>query len=411
MLNAYHGFHNERVSREEKPMLTGFRFHKEIDLLPWLKFNISKSGVSATIGPKDAHFTVGPKGTYVYFDLPGSGTYYRRKWSAVKSAINGSDGENAQAKADAEAEHGPLINMGVVDRIVASVGVPRFVDTVNALHEGNWDKAYRASQEATASADGAFLAGCLALQHHDFAKAIDYFSMALKQQADFGEMFTQFEVHADILLPLSEEVSVAIQPNRHDCLLALAEAYSRLQNNQKAIELLYQIQQEYGADDLVVRLLLCELYDKEHGDNPRIQHEIVALAGEVKNESPLHAALMYYRAKALRRLGVLEGARDTLTQALRKKKDYPMHLLVALQYERALLYEKTGKEQQAHKEFEKIYAQAPNYEDVAQRLGLSAVFNEPPPPGPVGQHLIEQSLTNEQDHAAINMDVHSNSEK
>jgi tetratricopeptide (TPR) repeat protein len=392
-------------------MLTGFRFQKQIDLLPWLKFNISKSGVSATMGPKNAHITVGPKGTYVYFDLPGGGTYYRRKLSALKEEIKGNDEESSQAKHDAEAEQGPIIDINLVDRVLAPGEVSKFIDTVNALHEGNWDKAYADARQASAIPDGAFLAGCLALQHHDFKKAISYFSSVLRQQEFLGEMFTRFGVQANVLLPLSEDISVAIQPNRHDCLLALAEAHSRLQHNTTAIELLYQIQKEYGSDDLVVRLLLCELYDKEHGDNPRIQHEIVALAGEVKNESPLHAALMYYRAKALRRLGVLEGARDTLTQASRKKKDYPMPLLIALQYERALLYEKTGKTQQAQKEFEKIYAQSPNYEDVAQRLGLGDVFNEPPPPGAIEQHLIEQNNTDAKDNAAVNVEVRTDSGK
>jgi hypothetical protein len=39
-------------------------------------------------------------------------------------------------------------------------------------------------------------------------------------------------------------------------------------------------------------------------------------------------------------------------------------------YERALVYEDLGKPRRARAELEKIYAEAPDYEDVAARLGL-----------------------------------------
>lgn len=35
-----------------------------------------------------------------------------------------------------------------------------------------------------------------------------------------------------------------------------------------------------------------------------------------------------------------------------------------------LVYERTGKKSQARREFERVYAEDPSFEDVAQRLGL-----------------------------------------
>ena len=46
----------------------------------------------------------------------------------------------------------------------------------------------------------------------------------------------------------------------------------------------------------------------------------VRLTGSIENETPIHAALMLYKAKALRHLGLATAARDTLTAALRRKK-------------------------------------------------------------------------------------------
>ncbi len=79
---------------------------------------------------------------------------------------------------------------------------------------------------------------------------------------------------------------------------------------------------------------------------------------------------MLYKAKALRQLDLPTAARDTLTAALGRKKDRPEELLRALRYERALVYEDLGRHRRARSELEKLYAEAPDYEDVATRLGL-----------------------------------------
>ena len=42
--------------------------------------------------------------------------------------------------------------------------------------------------------------------------------------------------------------------------------------------------------------------------------------------------------------------------------------VTALRYERALVYEGLGQDQRARTELEKLYAEAPEYEDVAARL-------------------------------------------
>ncbi|RLB04012.1 MAG: DUF4236 domain-containing protein, partial [Deltaproteobacteria bacterium] len=73
---------------------------------------------------------------------------------------------------------------------------------------------------------------------------------------------------------------------------------------------------------------------------------------------------------ALRRLNLKEAARDVLTKAVRRKKDRSDDLLRALRYERALVYEEMGQHKRARFELEKLYAEAPDYEDVAARLGL-----------------------------------------
>jgi len=73
----------------------------------------------------------------------------------------------------------------------------------------------------------------------------------------------------------------------------------------------------------------------------------------IENETPVHSALLLYKAKVLRGLGLLDAARDTLTGALRRKKGRSEELLRALRYERALVYEDLGQRRRARSELEK----------------------------------------------------------
>ena len=51
----------------------GFRFRKRIRIAPGLSINISKSGVSTSIGGKGSTINVGKKGIKMTNSLPGTG--------------------------------------------------------------------------------------------------------------------------------------------------------------------------------------------------------------------------------------------------------------------------------------------------------------------------------------------------
>jgi hypothetical protein len=54
----------------------GFRFRRTIRLFPGLRLNVSKSGVSTSIGTRGAWLTFGRKGTRTTVGLPGTGISY-----------------------------------------------------------------------------------------------------------------------------------------------------------------------------------------------------------------------------------------------------------------------------------------------------------------------------------------------
>jgi hypothetical protein len=57
----------------------GLRFQKRISILPWLRVNLSKSGVSASVGPRGADVNIGPHGLSTNAGIPGTGLSYRSK--------------------------------------------------------------------------------------------------------------------------------------------------------------------------------------------------------------------------------------------------------------------------------------------------------------------------------------------
>ncbi|MDP4197974.1 MAG: DUF4236 domain-containing protein [Bacteroidota bacterium] len=55
------------------------RFRRRIKLLPGVHLNISKSGISTSVGVRGASVTLGKRGTYVNTGLPGTGISWRQK--------------------------------------------------------------------------------------------------------------------------------------------------------------------------------------------------------------------------------------------------------------------------------------------------------------------------------------------
>jgi hypothetical protein len=57
----------------------GLRFRRTVKLFPGVRLNLSRGGVSTTVGVRGASMTVGKQGTYANVGLPGSGVSYRTR--------------------------------------------------------------------------------------------------------------------------------------------------------------------------------------------------------------------------------------------------------------------------------------------------------------------------------------------
>jgi Protein of unknown function (DUF4236) len=73
-----------------------FRFRRRINLLPGVRLNLSKSGVSASVGLRGAWLTIGHGKTRETIGLPGTGVSYTEQQSI--GAAPGDDGAPTPAR-------------------------------------------------------------------------------------------------------------------------------------------------------------------------------------------------------------------------------------------------------------------------------------------------------------------------
>jgi hypothetical protein len=67
----------------------GFRFFRRIKIIPGVTLNVSKSGVSTSLGVKGAHVTLGNGKERATVGIPGTGMSYTEVTSAKRSSSTG----------------------------------------------------------------------------------------------------------------------------------------------------------------------------------------------------------------------------------------------------------------------------------------------------------------------------------
>jgi len=337
-----------------------FRFWRRIRLAPGVTLNLSKSAASLSFGPRGAKYTISPRGNRATAGIPGTGLFYTmRDPGAGRGQERGASAPMVRAR--------DRLTLGFFQRLITPAAERAFVDGLKALNEGDDSEALVLLDRSASLADAAWLAGMLHLKSENFDQAERCLLDALERRHELDSLFSKHGVNATISLPITPDISAHVRPRERGTLLALVEVYQLQGRSGDALIRLDQLL-DLDKSDPVVLLSFAELAL----DHPKPEHlrRIAELSASVENETPVHTALLLYRARALVSLGLPGAAIDVLTLALRRRKDRPDELLRQVRYERALLYDGQRRQAQARREFERIYAEDPGFEDVAERLGL-----------------------------------------
>ncbi len=340
-----------------------FRFWRRIRIAPGVTLNLSKTGGSLSFGARGAHFTVGPHGRRVTAGIPGTGLFYTNTLSGNKR------GRGRRATPSGSVATRNRLTMGFFKRLVTPDDEEALVDGCRELALGDEEKAFDHLKQAVHLADGAWLAGFMALKMERIEEAERFLSSAARDYEKLGRHFNKYGISAELMLQITGEVSAHITCNREGVLLGLVEVYQRQGRMDDAMHCLETLRRLH-PDDVVVLLSMCELLlERKDGKSDAAKH-VIHLVQHIENKTPIHAALLLYKARALRRLGLAEAAKESLTLALRRRKGRSDELLHALRYERAMTFADLGRTRQARADLERLYAEAPDYADVAAKLGL-----------------------------------------
>jgi hypothetical protein len=103
----------------------GFRFHRSIKLLPGLRLNFGKRGISASIGMRGAHVTYGPSGTRTTVGLPGTGlsyTHLEKPHREIRAIPTTAEPPTDPAASQGSSQRGILWMALIVIAIVVAIG-------------------------------------------------------------------------------------------------------------------------------------------------------------------------------------------------------------------------------------------------------------------------------------------------
>lgn len=340
------------------------RFWRRVRVAPGVTMNLSKRGGSLSFGPRGAKYTMGTSGRRGTVSLPGTGLFYTVRGGGK----GGSSGRGAAPeKPGIDAAH--RLNLGFLKRLFTPANERALVEGLKAMVQNNEDEALEHFEAGRELADAHWLAGILRLKRKHFNDAEAHLRYCLRHVGSLGEHLDKYGVVPTTSLAITPEVTAHIQPRARGTLLALAEVDQARGDLDSARVCLEELRRDH-PDDPVVVLSLAEILLECDDDRSDAAKAIVRMTGDLDNDTPVHAALLLYKGRALRELGLNDAAFRTLTVAFRRKKDRDPELLRAIRYERALAYEDAGRNSRARSELEAIYADDPDYEDVAKRLGM-----------------------------------------
>lgn len=336
----------------------GYRFFKRIKLAKGLYVNITPSGPSLSVGKTGSRITFGHHGYRTSLGIPGSGFYYTNYERYEKQC----DASRKKIESNRISDQSqPKINPSVEEKLL--------LDGCYSLMNGDIVGAYSRLSQVLHFSDASFLIAFMNIQQNRIEDAEFYLKKSLENLDLLGLIVNKFGILPVMTLPITDEIIAQLVPSQASALLALVEIYQHQEKWQQAIDCLQELIQ-ISPYDLFVRLSYVEILIQVWPDNKEANDNVLKLTQGYNNDSATHAALLLYRAYALKNLGLLSAALDLLSSTIRKTKERPQELILALRYERAVVFDLLNDKTRAKKEYELIYAENPSYEDVSVKLGM-----------------------------------------
>ncbi|MBN1217505.1 MAG: DUF4236 domain-containing protein [Anaerolineae bacterium] len=339
----------------------GFRLQRSIRLGKFIRLNISKSGVGVSAGVRGLRISTGPRGTHLNVGLPGTGLSYRKQ---LRSKSNKRQ-ERPEAQASAQtAPRQAILPERPEPGLFASKEEKELAQGLEDYRAGRIDEALAHFLEVAFDEAGAaiFAAAILAKRADQEYRASALLETVIEKDDEFPtELMQKYLAGATLDIDITPNVTARVPVDGLAATLLLVELYQLQRRVREAMALLEEV--EALAGEPVLTLSLCELYaSRQLWDN------IIDRASGVEPVDDVALETLIFYGRAMQEKELHEAAVTVFTKALQQKKDRSPLLLHEARYWRAISYQEQGKARQADAEFQKLYAEAPDFRDVEQRL-------------------------------------------
>lgn len=327
------------------------RFQRRIKLLPGLRLNISKSSLGLSLGVPGARASINTRGEiYTSAGIPGSGLYSIER-------INLKNRKRSRKKI----QPGELAEQIPPPTIFSA---PKTRALYRALQDGSLEALLKVAEKYPSIA---LIAEAHALPKYLMGTSRDLTMLTAlaeklwQRKSEFAtdRLFYRYAQGAEITLTVAPGVQIPMAYGLIPMGLIYVELLQLNQDYEKALEIAESL-----PPNQATALAVCESelqLSRWEG--------VIETTEEIENIDDATALLLVYRAIALRELGHLDAAIESLRRARSSKKRHEDVLNKAL-YERALIYQKLGKITQAKKDLEKIIATDFDFPGAAELLGV-----------------------------------------
>ena len=336
--------------------MKGFQLQRRITLGKNIWLNISKSGVGVSVGLMGVRVSSGPRGTHLNVDLPGTGLRYRKQLHSRTSTNKQKETPfSAQAQ---EIEDVPDPGL------FASGHEKELAKGLEDYFAGKEDEALKHLLDAAPKEPGAAILAAFLLseKYPGNNRSITLLEGVVESNSEFPTpLMNKYLADVTLDVKITPGVIVEVPVDGLAATLLLVEAYQDQHRVREAIALLEQVEQV--AHEPTLTLSLCELYATRNRWD-----KIISRAKNIESLSDVSLKTLIYYGQAMQEQGLHEAAVTIFSKAMRRKKNRNQDLLNEARYWRAVSYRAQGKRRKAFQEFQILYAQNPQFKDVAQRL-------------------------------------------
>ena len=335
----------------------GFRLQRSIRLGKFVRLNISKSGVGFSAGITGLRISKGPSGTWFTIGLPGTGLSYRKKLDSKSSSKTSKTKSEEEEAVEAQTE---IPQPG----FLASGYEKALARGLEAYSRGDTNEALEEFLNAAPDEPGAAILAASILVKRDAQEyqGIELLEDVIQSEDEFPTpLMEKYLTDMQVDIDITPNITATVALDGLAAILLLVELYQKQRRVREAIALLEEV--EELAAEPAIKLSLCELYASRN-----LWDNIIEVAQQTESEDDVTLGTLLFYGRALQEKGLHEAAISVFTNALRRTKDRTPTLLHQARYWRAISYQEQGRTSRANKEFQKLYAEAPSFRDVAERL-------------------------------------------